>query len=64
MTLHTNVLFDIILTGPSQVRLYSTTRRDVKAPSFEAYRWKHKKDPARSTDNEKQMNYHYLAMGG
>lgn len=58
-------MFYCILTAASQVRLYSTSYRDVgKPPSFDAYRWDHKKDPTRSTDNEKQMTYHYLIIGG
>ncbi|XP_055298529.1 cytochrome b-c1 complex subunit Rieske, mitochondrial isoform X2 [Sitodiplosis mosellana] len=48
----------------SQVRLYSTSHRDVKVPSFDAYRWDHKKDATRATNNEKQMSYHYLITGG
>lgn len=52
------------LTATSQVRLYSTSHRDVKPPSFDDYRWSHKKDPTRATDNEKQMTYHYLVTGG
>lgn len=62
---------DIILTGSGQVRFYAsdldikrTERYEAKPPSFDEYRWKHKKDATRSIDNEKQMNYHYLVMGG
>ncbi|XP_031627762.1 cytochrome b-c1 complex subunit Rieske, mitochondrial-like [Contarinia nasturtii] len=47
-----------------QVRLYSMSHRDIKVPSFDEYRWSHKKNPARATDNEKQMTYHYLIVGG
>lgn len=62
---HTYIeLFSYILTGPSQVRLYSTSHRDIKPPSFDAYRWDHKKDATRTSDNEKQMTYHYLVTGG
>jgi len=53
-----------IVGATSQVRLYSTSHRDVKPPSFDDYRWSHKKDPTRATDNEKQMTYHYLVTGG
>lgn len=56
--------FSYILTAKSQVRLYSTSHRDIKPPSFDDYRWSHKKDPTRATDNEKQMTYHYLVTGG
>lgn len=54
-----------ILTVASQVRLYSTSHRDIKPPtSFDTYRWDHKKDPTRATTNEKQMTHFYLVTGG
>lgn len=71
-------MFYFILTGPSQVRFYSknekshldatttlTSHQDtMKVPSFDEYRWDHRKDPTSRANNEKQMTYHYLVTAG
>lgn len=70
--LHAQMFFLVlILTGKGQVRFYAddhsvkrVERYEAKPPSFDDYRWKHKKDATRSTNNETQQNYHYLVMGG